>query len=772
MPTGNMHGLVVRPLAGLANWAFDFEYELQIATWDQNNQTLAVLSPHGSSYLFKRDASGNMVPNNDGVDVVPQHDYKLSYDGAWPSDVTGIQSAQTIWILQDSQDRVWYLQSRKDPATNRWLIAQPVRMVEPGGRELKFLYGFQNELDSITDSNGNQITFEWQWTTLPAAISVAHLPGGDSIHYVYESIGSDNSNPDRLIRVEFKDASGAIVDKASYAYGDARFPLFVTQIRDRDDVVRWAVTYDEQGHATSSSGPFGTKQYTVAYTPIGPTFTRTVTNPFGRTSTYNFVNTGGYGLKLTSVTGAATANAPASTTGVGIATDYSIASVTDAENRATAYTRDTGGRPTQVVEAQGTAQARTTNLTWRTDSNRPTQIVAPGLTTDFGYTAGSSAGPYVPPSSGGSHRFWRVRSSNTASSGYLGIAELQMHSTVGGSDLTTGKTAIASAAYYPAARAINDNAADFWTTGSTAPPSGGHWLAVDLGPSAAVNEIVITVRPDSYREDPLNLFVDSSDDNATWTNQWSIATIATWSAGQTRTFENPNTIAPIFSVPPTACGNPIVGGTLVGTSGSHSGTSETYRWLTNGVAIPGATTPNYVVTSADAGHVLVFEVTATDPAGSTVATSPPITAGAPAHCYWRIRSSSTSSSGYLGIAEMEMRPTPGGNDQTAGNTAAASATYIPVSAHPPAYAINDNRADFWTTGGTTPPTGGHWLSVKFGASVSVAEVVLTVRPDTYREDPRNLFVEWSDDNSVWNTEWSVSSIAAWAAGETRTFTKP
>jgi hypothetical protein len=213
MPTGNMHGLVVRPLAGLANWAFDFEYELQIATWDQNNQTLAVLSPHGSSYLFKRDASGNMVPNNDGVDVVPQHDYKLSYDGAWPSDVTGIQSAQTNWILQDSQDRVWYLQSRKDPATNRWLIAQPVRMVEPGGRELKFLYGFQNELDSITDSNGNQITFEWQWTTLPAAISVAHLPGGDSIHYVYESIGSDNSNPDRLIRVEFKDASGAIVDR-------------------------------------------------------------------------------------------------------------------------------------------------------------------------------------------------------------------------------------------------------------------------------------------------------------------------------------------------------------------------------------------------------------------------------------------------------------------------------------------------------------------------------------------------------------------------------
>lgn len=540
-PAGYMQGNVVRPTRGLASWAFDFAFELHLPNWSSSSQTAGLLSPRGSSYLFSADASGNVTALHSGNDVSPQNDYTLKYNGAWPSNASNMLNFQSNWILQDAQDRIWYLQSFKDPSSGKYDVALPVRMVDPGGRELAFGYGPTSELLSITDSNGNTISFDWLWATVPVAISAAHLPGGQTINYVYETLLSGGQNPDRLIRVEYHDASGSLKDQATYVYGDVRFPLFVTAIEDSAGTVRWSVTYDDQGRATSSSGPSGTDQYTVAYTPIGSTFTRTVTNALGKVATYNFTAPSGFGFELASVTTAATANTPPTTISMGWATDYSLSTATDAQGRTTGYTRDAADRPTQVVEAQGTAQARTTGLTWRSDYNRPTQVVQPGLTTNFTYTAGSSAVATAPPLSG--HRYWRVRTSTTTSSGYFGMAELQLRTTAGGSNIATGKPSFASATAsntYATPMALDGNASTFWTTGATTPPSGGHWFAVDLQSSlATVKEVVITVRPDSSREDPLNLFVDWSDDNSAWTNQWSIPSILTWTAGQTRTFDGP-----------------------------------------------------------------------------------------------------------------------------------------------------------------------------------------------------------------------------------------
>lgn len=140
-------------------------------------------------------------------------------------------------------------------------------------------------------------------------------------------------------------------------------------------------------------------------------------------------------------------------------------------------------------------------------------------------------------------RYWRVRSTDTDVAGeYMAISELQLRSSLGGADLTTGKTAAASAAFggYPASQAIDDNASTFWTTGSAAPPAEGHWLSVDLGAGneADIVEVVIAVRPDSFREDPRNLYVDYSSDGSTWTNSWSVASIDSWTAGESRTFDN------------------------------------------------------------------------------------------------------------------------------------------------------------------------------------------------------------------------------------------
>lgn len=78
---------------------------------------------------------------------------------------------------------------------------------------------------------------------------------------------------------------------------------------------------------------------------------------------------------------------------------------------------------------------------------------------------------------------------------------------------------------------------------------------------------------------------------------------------------------PVFSVQPTITGTAQEGQTLTGVPGTHTGTSATYRWLADAVAISGATGLTRVLAVGQVGAVITFEVTATNAAGSTVATS-------------------------------------------------------------------------------------------------------------------------------------------------------
>ncbi len=78
---------------------------------------------------------------------------------------------------------------------------------------------------------------------------------------------------------------------------------------------------------------------------------------------------------------------------------------------------------------------------------------------------------------------------------------------------------------------------------------------------------------------------------------------------------------PTFSVQPTITGTAQEGQTLTGVPGTHTGTSATYRWLADGVAIGGATGLTRVLAVGQVGSVITFEVTAINAAGSTVATS-------------------------------------------------------------------------------------------------------------------------------------------------------
>lgn len=81
---------------------------------------------------------------------------------------------------------------------------------------------------------------------------------------------------------------------------------------------------------------------------------------------------------------------------------------------------------------------------------------------------------------------------------------------------------------------------------------------------------------------------------------------------------------PVFSVSPSisqADGFVGVGDTLELDPGTHNGTSETYQWYDDGVAISGATDVTYTLTSSELGGTITCKVTATNYYGDKVPTS-------------------------------------------------------------------------------------------------------------------------------------------------------
>ena len=141
---------------------------------------------------------------------------------------------------------------------------------------------------------------------------------------------------------------------------------------------------------------------------------RTVTNALGETDTYKFTTLQGV-PKVTEIDRAAT-----STTAAGVETfTYDAngyrASVTDWNGEVTTYVNDLHGQPTTMVEASGTAQARTTTTTYQANWHLPTTIVKPGVTIGFTYdttgemltrTLTDTTTTTVPYSTSGQARVW------------------------------------------------------------------------------------------------------------------------------------------------------------------------------------------------------------------------------------------------------------------------------------------------------------------------------------------------------------------------------
>jgi F5/8 type C domain len=139
------------------------------------------------------------------------------------------------------------------------------------------------------------------------------------------------------------------------------------------------------------------------------------------------------------------------------------------------------------------------------------------------------------------------------------------------------------------------------------------------------------------------------------------------------------------------------------------------------------------------------------------------------HRYWRLYITQTLTNNSFNIAEVELRSTAGGADQTGSGTASASPG-TPTGGVPANCFDNNATTTFHSPGGSMPA----WLIYDFGAATpkDIMQVMIQAHPSNAGYSPIDFEVQFSDDNSVWTKLWGVTGSTGWAAGEIRVFTKP
>lgn len=143
--------------------------------------------------------------------------------------------------------------------------------------------------------------------------------------------------------------------------------------------------------------------------------------------------------------------------------------------------------------------------------------------------------------------------------------------------------------------------------------------------------------------------------------------------------------------------------------------------------------------------------------------------GGDTHLFWRLNISAAQSGGYVSIAEIEFRATPGGADQATGGTPSASSSYNP--AYTAAAAFDGNPGSEWASGNGFP----HWIRYEFASAVEVQQVAVQATDAAYggpNERPLDFAIEYSDDGSAWTVARTVTGQTGWTDSEIRLFSVP
>jgi RHS repeat-associated protein len=226
----------------------------------------------------------------------------------------------------------------------------------------------------VTHTSGRYVEFTWTNGELTAARD----PAGNYYGYSF----SANAFGTGLHRLESVFKPGQPATTITYHYGGAGSPYL--HGKSFGGVRYSTFAYDGNGYATSTEH-HGMDKYTFVYTE-GSNGLLTVleTNPRGKKTTYVYKNG-----NIVSVTGQPSSTCPDAAYGL---TEYDAngypAMKSDFNNNKTAYSYNAKGQLVQMIEAYGTAHARTTRYGWDTSRNRMAWVEVLGSRrTQFAFTA-------------------------------------------------------------------------------------------------------------------------------------------------------------------------------------------------------------------------------------------------------------------------------------------------------------------------------------------------------------------------------------------------
>jgi RHS repeat-associated protein len=175
-------------------------------------------------------------------------------------------------------------------------------------------------------------------------------------------------------------------ETTSYAYANAGNPYVPTSMTDARGTVYENWTYNAQFQATSSvlAGPVG--QTTLSYNPTAQT--TTITNALSEQEIVSYTVSAANNILTTQRQKQPIGSLPLATTTYAYDANDFLSQLTDAEGRITTYVNDpTTGLPTSITRGAGTPGASTATYTWNTQWRVPTQIVEPGRTTAYSWSA-------------------------------------------------------------------------------------------------------------------------------------------------------------------------------------------------------------------------------------------------------------------------------------------------------------------------------------------------------------------------------------------------
>lgn len=244
-------------------------------------------------------------------------------------------------------------------------------IISANGESLTLNYNLQNKLNFVSNSRGQQLSFDYGDS---AYLQQIKSNGIAIISYVY-----DKGQPSKVNYIDN--------NSRQYLYEDSRNLFSLTGIVDESGqrFASWA--YNEQGQAISSEHAGGVDKFTLNFggDPASGTRWTEETDPLGSVRRYQFkLVAGTWRLQAKDQPGGA--GCSAASNNLFYDTNGNITSRTDFNGNKTTYVYDLARNlETSRTEAAGTPLARTVSTEWHATWRLPLKVTEPGRATTFQY---------------------------------------------------------------------------------------------------------------------------------------------------------------------------------------------------------------------------------------------------------------------------------------------------------------------------------------------------------------------------------------------------